>query len=133
MKNKEFSLINSPLFLFVSKFTIGLILLSIFIDFIISDISGQLMGQKELIKRDLSEISLKIKNEKTKLYILSFIQNPRVLYLSSEISEKEGSIEGAIRDMEVAIGLLELHNADKNIMKKYHDRLAKLSELKTTK
>lgn len=133
MTNKKSSLINSPLFLFASKFTIGLILLSIFIDFIISDISGQLMVQKEVLKRELSESTLKIRNEKTKLYMLSFVQNPRVLYLTSEISEKEGSIEGAIRDMEVAIGLLELHNADKNIMKKYHDRLAKLGELKITK
>ena len=91
------------------------------------------MVQKEVLKRELSESTLKIRNEKTKLYMLSFVQNPRVLYLTSEISEKEGSIEGAIRDMEVAIGLLELHNADKNIMKKYHDRLAKLGELKITK
>src|SRR5437879_3820065 len=45
----------------------------------------------------------------TKLILLSFIQNPRALLKISEIEEDEGKLDNATREMELAVGLLELH------------------------
>jgi hypothetical protein len=63
----------------------------------------------------LSNLRLDLLTERRQLYLLSFIQNPAVLYKTSEIAEKDGEIGIAIRDMELAIGLLELHRVDKQI------------------
>jgi hypothetical protein len=64
------------------------------------------------------------------LFLLSFVQNPGGLYLVSEIWESEKRYDFAIREMRLAIGLLEMHNADANVIKRYKDRLADLSEKK---
>ena len=73
-----------------------------------------------------------LKEEKTKLYALSFIQNPAVLYKVSEIEEHNGKLGNAIRAMELAIGLLEMHGAEKHVIKRYQDRLEKLSRTRST-
>jgi hypothetical protein len=61
------------------------------------------------------------------LFLLSFIQNPEGLYMVSEIWENEKRYDFAIREMRLAIGLLEMHNADATVLKRYKDRLAKLT------
>jgi hypothetical protein len=64
---------------------------------------------------------------KTKLILLSFIQNPRALLKISEIEEDEGKLDNAIREMELAVGLLEMHGAGKQIIEPY---LARINRLK---
>jgi len=44
---------------------------------------------------------------------MSFIQNPAVLYRASEFDEKAGKLNDAVLEMEMAIGLLEMHNANR--------------------
>lgn len=66
------------------------------------------------------------KNERAKLYILSFVQNPAALYKTSEIEESAGRLDNAMRDVELAIGLLEMHGADKQVTRRYNERLEKL-------
>ena len=85
-----------------------------------SAIKADLGTQKEQIKQSLVA---NFKNERTKLYILSLVQNPAVLFKTSEIAEREGALDSAIRDIELAIGLLELHGADKQVIKRYNARL----------
>ena len=50
----------------------------------------------------------------------------------SETDESKGNLPNAIRDMEVAIGLLEMHGANNQTIKRYSDRLAMLKAKKTT-
>lgn len=62
-----------------------------------------------------------------RIFMLSFVQNPEGLYMASEIWESEKRYDFAIREMRLAIGLLEMHNADAAVLKRYQDRLASLS------
>jgi hypothetical protein len=64
-----------------------------------------------------------------RIFILSFVQNPEGLYMASEIWEGEKRYDFAIREMRLAIGLLEMHNADAAVIKRYRDRLNALSKL----
>ncbi len=64
------------------------------------------------------------------IFLLSFIQNPEGLYMASEIWEGEKRYDFAIREMRLAIGLLEMHNADASVLKRYRDRLAMLQSKK---
>lgn len=61
-----------------------------------------------------------------KIYVLSFIQNPEALFMASEYWETEMKYDNAVRDMRLAIGLLEMHRADPVVLKKYKDRLETL-------
>jgi hypothetical protein len=65
-----------------------------------------------------------------RIFILSFVQNPEGLYMASEIWEGEKRYDFAIREMRLAIGLLEMHNADAAVIKRYRDRLTMLSTQK---
>lgn len=64
------------------------------------------------------------------IYLLSFVQNPEGLYMASEIWEGEKRYDFAIREMRLAIGLLEMHNADAAVLKRYRDRLTLLQTKK---
>lgn len=64
------------------------------------------------------------------IFLLSFVQNPEGLYMMSEVWESEQRYDRAIREMRLAIGLLEKHNADPSVLKRYKDRLALLSSKK---
>ncbi len=75
---------------------------------------------------EMNEQVKKVLSERNKIYLLGFVQNPAALYMNSEAAEKQGFLDSAKRDMELAIGLLELHGADKQVLKRYNDRLAEL-------
>lgn len=86
---------------------------------------------------DFSALSYSIKkaakDEKTRVALMSFIQNPAALYRASEIDEKAGKLNDAVIEMEMAIGLLEMHNANPLVIKRYTTRLAQLnSQSKST-
>ena len=61
-----------------------------------------------------------------KVYLLSFVANPEALYMASEMWEEQKKFDNAIREMRLAIGLLEMHNADTKVIKRYEDRLQAL-------
>lgn len=64
-----------------------------------------------------------------KLYLLSFIGNPESLYMASEHWEGQKKYDNAIRDMRLAIGLLEMHNANPKVIERYRTRLSALEKL----
>jgi hypothetical protein len=68
--------------------------------------------------------------EINRIFVLSFVQNPEGLYMASEIWESEKRYDFAVREMRLAIGLLEMHNADVTVVKRYRDRLTMLSSKK---
>ena len=49
---------------------------------------------------------------------------------SEALEEAEGKADNAIREMELAVGLLEMHGADKQTIKRYSDRAEKLKTKK---
>ena len=64
--------------------------------------------------------------EQNKLLLLSFVQNPYVLWRLSELEESKGKNENASKYMEAAIGLMEMHGAAEKSLEKYRDRLIRL-------
>jgi hypothetical protein len=98
------------LLLFAAKTAVVLIALLVLADSVYVELKG----------------SKALRQEQTKLYILGLIQNPAALYKASEAEERAGKLKNAIRDMELAIGLLEKHNADKQVLTRYYGRLEKL-------
>jgi hypothetical protein len=68
--------------------------------------------------------------EINRIFVLSFVQNPEGLYMASEVWENEKRYDFAIREMRLAIGLLEMHNADAAVIKRYRDRLTMLASKK---
>lgn len=82
-----------------------------------------------MITPDFSDLRSKLRQldtAKSRLVWLSFIKNPQALLKISEIEEEEGKFDNAIRETELAIGLIEMHGADKQIIQKYSDRVKKL-------
>ncbi len=77
------------------------------------------------IKRDVKKAA---KDEKTRTVLLSFIENPAALYRVSEIEEKDGKLKNAVMQMELAIGLLEMHNTNQPVINRYTTRLNSLKE-----
>ena len=133
MEDKKSGNSTRSFWMFTAKAIVITILLALFLDAFIpnfSDIRDDFSQQKAALKIKLANT---LKEERTKLYVLSFVQNPAALYKTSEIAERDGRLDSAMRDMELAIGLLEMHNADKQVIKRYNDRLAKLKVAAKTK
>ena len=89
------------------------------------------------IIQDIESVATAIKNsvpkEKNKILLLSFVQNPAALYRVAEIDEREGNLEYAIIDIELAIGLLEMHGATQQAIEKYTKKLQLLNSKKQVK
>lgn len=85
---------------------------------------------------DFSALSYSIKkaakDEKTRVSLMSFIQNPAALYRAAEIDEKAGKLKDAEMEVELAIGLLEMHNANPVVIKRYTTKLAQLNAQSNT-
>ena len=77
---------------------------------------------------ELDQSMKRLLTDRNKLLLLGLVQNPVALYKASEIAEKQGFIDVARRDMELAIGLVEMHGADKQVLKRYYDRLESLKK-----
>ncbi len=72
-----------------------------------------------------------LETDQNKYIALTLIQNPRILWKMSETDESKGNLPNAIRDMEVAIGLLEMHGAHLEVLQTYQNRLQALENKKT--
>lgn len=109
----------------------GIILIGIFIlaNFLLPD-SSKFEHKLEYQLYKLRENLRRFETPMSKLILASFVQNPRALLRISEIEESEGKIDNAIRETDLAIGLLEMHGANKQVIQKYSDRLDKLKSKK---
>ena len=126
MEEKKPDNSSRSFWMFAAKAVVITVLLALFLDAFIPDFSQireDFSQQKAALK---VKVANALKDERTKLYILSFVQNPVALYKTSEIAERDGKLDNAMRDMELAVGLLEMHGADKQVIKRYNDRLDKL-------
>jgi hypothetical protein len=82
-------------------------------------------------------LKTELRKEKTRLRLVGlFTPNPQVHYRVSYIDEQFGNLKGAIDEIDLAIGLLELHGADKSVRDRYARRLEELrkkAEVKPSK
>ena len=89
------------------------------------------VGAVSFLLPNAHEISAKVKNElrkdenRIRLKGL-FTTNPAVHMKVSYLKEQAGDIKGAVMEIELAIGLLELHSADKAVISRYQARLDEL-------
>ena len=68
-----------------------------------------------------------LNDEKTMVRLKGLLTtNPATHYRISVIEENSGNVTAAIEEIELAIGLLELHNADRAAKEKYAMRLQEL-------
>lgn len=79
----------------------------------------------------LQPLKEKIRNaardEKTRIRLKGLLtNNPAVHYRVSVIEEAKGNFEVAIEEIELALGLLEVHAADRATREKYQSRLQEL-------
>jgi hypothetical protein len=113
--------LSTQFILFSAKATIALVFFIVAIVVILPDFTGLAYSIKKAAK-----------DEKTRLALMSFIQNPAALYHASEVDEKAGKFSNAVMEMELAVGLLEMHNANQLVIKRYETRLKQLkSQLKS--
>jgi hypothetical protein len=99
---------------FLLRSIIGLGIVLILIDIFIPDIRG-ILGNIQ-------------KNEKVSLLLYSFVQNPEALYQASLLDSNVGNNKKALMEINLAIGLLEMHNSQSRFMKKYLARKKELEE-----
>ena len=83
-----------------------------------------------------SKLRAELKDEKTQIRLKGLLTtNPAVNYRVSEIEENDGNLVAAIDEIYLALGLLEMHGADRATKEKYAARLRnlerKLSESKS--
>lgn len=68
-----------------------------------------------------------VRDEKTRVRLKGLLtNNPAVHYRVAAIEEAKGRYESAIEEIELALGLLELHVADRATRDKYQSRLQDL-------
>ena len=72
-------------------------------------------------------IKREVRQEHTRLRLMGLLTtNPQVHMRVSYIKENSGDIRGAIDEIDLAIGLLELHSSDKAAKDRYRKRLEDL-------
>ncbi len=76
----------------------------------------------ELLLPDFSSLR-KLDTPINRIAAQSFIQNPEALWLMADEHEKKDKLDAAIRDIRLAIGLLELHSSSKDVLTRYKSRL----------
>lgn len=68
-----------------------------------------------------------LQRDKTRIRFTGLVtNNPAVHYKISLLEEEKGNLGGAIEEIELAIGLLEMHSADKSVRDRYARRLDEL-------
>ena len=123
MEEKKIDILQLPFVAFTVKAILITALLAIVLDSFLPDWED--LSQKSSALK--AGVNNAVRDERNKLYALSFVQNPAALHKASEIEERNGKLSNAIRNMELAIGLLEMNGADKQVIKRYNDRLDKLN------
>lgn len=118
-QNSRSSVLN-----FTLKIGVIFLLFSILIDIIFPDYSDiqNFIASKNKIVAD------RINEKQNQFYLLGLIQNPIALYKSSEVHENSGRLDKAIRDMELALGLLEMHGSNQILIEKFKTRLNSLNK-----
>lgn len=74
----------------------------------------------------VQNLQRELRDEKTRIRLTGLTSNPQVHYRVAQIEEEKGNLRGAILEMELGLGLLELHNSDRAVRERYARRLEEL-------
>lgn len=112
----------SPFKGFIFKLILAALMLQFFLPYFLNGAYEQLfvIGAK---------LSNRIKDERIQIYALGMVHNPTALYQISLLDERKKQYGSAVRHMEFAIGLLEMHGTERVVVKRYQDRLEALKIL----
>ena len=112
----------SPFKGFIFKLILAALMLQFFLPYFLNGAYEQLfvIGAK---------LSNRIKDERIQIYALGMVNNPTALYQISLLDERKKHYGSAVRHMEFAIGLLEMHGTERVVIKRYQDRLEALKIL----
>jgi len=105
---------------------IKLILIYLFFNLILFQTANLVSKTFSSSKNDSSE-------KKVIVYAKGLINNPEVFYQASILHQNSNKLDNAIADIELAIGLLEMHKSSEKYEQKFKTRLQELQELKKAK
>lgn len=78
----------------------------------------------------LTKLAQEVGRDQTRIVLTGFlVGNPAVYWKLSEMQEQKYEYERAQENMELALGLLEMHGADQEVRRRYGARLEHLREL----
>ena len=120
MKNNNGDISQSNLTNFTLKFAIAAIVIVGALSFILPDPQFFQSFKMAFDKRIKNDIGMR-----TRLKGL-LTTNPAVHWKESVIEEGKGRFDEASIEMELAVGLLEMHSADKTVIERYSKRLNSL-------
>jgi hypothetical protein len=85
------------------------------------------LGEKMDVRPYASRIRDALREDRARLRLRGFFtNNPAVHYRISLIEEQQGRLETAVDEIELAVGLLELHSSDRAAKDRYAARLQDL-------
>ena len=92
----------------------------------ISAFLPDLQSLKQILR---GEVKRALQNEAVRIRLTGIVtNNPAVHWRMSLIEESRGNFDLAVTEIELAIGLLELHSASKVVIDRYAGRLKELKE-----
>jgi len=111
---------------FTVKVVIATIAISLGLAYVADSIVDSIVNTVD-IQPIKSKLRKALSEERTRIRLKGLLTtNPAVNYRVSLIEENKGNLEAAIDEIELALGLLELHSADRATKDKYVSRLQEL-------
>jgi|CXWL01.1.fsa_nt_gi hypothetical protein len=123
MSQEPESLLTQNVKQFAIKASIAFILIVIASGYVLEEFHSWKYSVMSYFPKEVNYIP----KEKNRVLLLSFIQNPAALDKLSMLDEKDGNFENAIAELELAIGLLEMHGADQKVIGRYETKLKELN------
>lgn len=90
-------------------------------------IAGAISALLPDIRPSIESLKRALREESARVRLTGLLtNNPAVHWRMSQIEEGKGNLATAIIEIELAIGLLELHSANKTVVDRYSNRLKEL-------
>lgn len=118
---------------FITRVAIVTVAVSVGITYVIDSalatFSEALGGYVARSSQNWAKVRTALGDEKTRIRLRGLLTtNPAVHYRISLVEERDGKLANAIEEIELALGLLEMHGASPAIKEKYVTRLRALKE-----
>ena len=123
MSREPEPLITQNIKQFAIKAAIVFLLIVIASGYILQEVQSWKYSLMSYLPKEMNYIP----KEKNRVILLSFIQNPAALDKLSTLDEKDGNLENAVAELELAIGLLEMHGARQEVIGRYKAKLRELN------
>jgi hypothetical protein len=111
---------------FIAKVAIVTVIVALGITYVADAVLESVFSSMRMLP--LKEKVRKVtRDERTQVRLRGLLtHNPAVHFRAAALEEERGDLKDAIEEIELALGLLELHSADRAIQEKYQARLQEL-------